>query len=156
MGSGKDTTGLGRWTWTQFHGRNGIVMRVICAYRPCTPSGVDKIFSVYAQHQRFFDEQLDDVCPRKAFIRDLFEELDTWIKQGDQAIVALDANKELRRSEVATAFHERNMREVLLQRDGRNTPPTTDNGSAVINGEYGQHPPLGLSEAATWQVARHY
>jgi hypothetical protein len=49
---------------------------------------------------------LDDICPRKAFIRDLFAEMDTWIEQGEQIIVALDANEELRRGEVATAFHE--------------------------------------------------
>jgi hypothetical protein len=115
MGSGKDITGLGRCTWTLFHGQNGIVMRVVCAYRPCTPSGMDKIFSVYTQHQWFFDKQLDDICPRKAFIRDLFEEVDTWIEQGEQILVALDANKELRRGQVATAFQERNMRELLLQ-----------------------------------------
>jgi hypothetical protein len=41
--------------------------------------------------------------------------MDTWIEQGEQIIVALDANEEPRRGEVATAFHERNMREVLLQ-----------------------------------------
>ena len=89
--------------------------RVVCAYRPCAPTGTDKIFSVYAQQQRFFDEHLEDICPRKAFIRDLFVEMDTWIEQGEQIIVALDANEELRRGEVATAFHEQNMREVLLQ-----------------------------------------
>jgi len=32
--SGQDTTGLGRWTWTRYRGRNGVVLRVISAYRP--------------------------------------------------------------------------------------------------------------------------
>jgi hypothetical protein len=57
MGSGRDATGLGRWTWTRFRGRNGITTRIICAYRPCIPAGANKVCSVYAQHQRFFDEQ---------------------------------------------------------------------------------------------------
>ena len=95
MGSGRDSTGLGRWTWTRFRGRNGIATRIVCAYRLCTPAGSDKVFSVYAQHQRFFDDQRDDICPREAFIRDLCEELDEWIAQGDQVIVALDANEEI-------------------------------------------------------------
>ena len=32
MGSGRDSTGLGRWTWTRFRGRNGIATRIVCAY----------------------------------------------------------------------------------------------------------------------------
>ena len=35
---------------------------------------------------------------------------------------------------MATAFQERNLREALLSRHGRNAPPTTDNGSSVIDG----------------------
>jgi hypothetical protein len=86
---------------------NGIATRIVCAYQPCIPAGLDKVFSVYA-HQRFFDNHLDDICPREAFIRDLCKELDEWIAQGDQVIVALDANEDLRRGPVATAFQERN------------------------------------------------
>jgi hypothetical protein len=93
MGSGRDSTGLGRWTWTRFHGRNGIATRIVCAYQPCIPVGSDKVFSVYVQHQLFFDDQLEDICPREAFIRDLCEELDEWIAQGDQVIVVLDASE---------------------------------------------------------------
>jgi hypothetical protein len=95
MGSGWDSTGLGQWAWTHFQRQNGIVTRVICAYRPCALAGSDKVFSVYTQHQCFLDEQLDDICPREAFIWDLCTDLDAWIEQGEQLIVALDANKDL-------------------------------------------------------------
>jgi hypothetical protein len=122
MSSGRDATGLGRWTWTRFRGRNGIITRIICAYRPCIPTGTNKVYFVYAQHQRFFDEQRDDICPRQAFIRDLCAELDSWIEQGEQIIVALDANEELRSGPVATALQKRNLREVILARHGRNAP----------------------------------
>ena len=143
MGSGRDTTGLGHWTWTRFRGRNGIITRIICAYRPCIPAGVNKVFSVYAQHQRFFDERLDDICPWEAFIRDLCADLDSWLEQGEQLIVALDANEDLRSGPVATAFQARNLWEVLLTRHGRNAPPTTDNGSAVIDGIWAT-PSIGI------------
>jgi hypothetical protein len=134
MGSGRDSTGLGRWAWTRFRGQNGIITRVVCAYRPCAPADTDKTLSVYAQQQWYFDEQLDDICPREAFIRDLSEDLDNWIGQGEQVIVALDANEDLRRGPMSMAFQQCNMREVLLTRHGKNAPPTTDNGSAVIDG----------------------
>jgi hypothetical protein len=104
---------------------------------------LDKVFSVYAQQQHFLDEQLDDVCPREAFIRDLCTEMDEWIEQGEQLIVALDANEDLRSGPVAMAFKQRDMREVLLMRHGRNAPPTMDNGSSVINGIWAT-PAIGI------------
>ena len=61
------------------------------------------MFSVYAQHQRYFDEQCDDICPREAFIRDLCAALDSWLEWGEQLIVTLDANEDLRNGPVATA-----------------------------------------------------
>ena len=126
--------GLGQWTSTRFRGRNGIITRIVCAYWPCAPTGTDKIFSVYAQHQRYFDEQRDDICPREAFIRDLCVALDIWLERGEQLIVALDANEDLRNGPVATALQSHNLREVLLTKHGQNAPPTTDNGSSVIDG----------------------
>jgi hypothetical protein len=134
MEAGRDSSGLGRWTWTRYRGRNNITTRVICAYRPCFPTGSDKSFSVYTQHQRYFDERNDDICPREAFIRDLSGELDHWLLTGDQIIIALDANEDMRTGAVATAFRSRHLREVILDRHGNNAPPTTDNGSTVIDG----------------------
>ena len=60
--------------------------------------------------------------------------LDFWLEQGEQLIVALDANEDLWNGPVATALQSCNLREVLLTKHGQNAPPTTDNGSAVING----------------------
>jgi hypothetical protein len=114
MEAGRDASGLGRWTWTRYRGRNNITTRVICAYRPCLPTGTDKSLSVYAQHQRFFDERNDDICPREAFIRDLCGELDQWLITGDQIIIALDANEDMRTGAVATAFCSQHLWEVIL------------------------------------------
>lgn len=33
--SGRDASGLGRWTYMTFQGRNGITTRVVCGYNPC-------------------------------------------------------------------------------------------------------------------------
>ena len=35
----KDFTGLGRWGWTQFNGRNGMHLRVFIVYYPCKTMG---------------------------------------------------------------------------------------------------------------------
>ena len=39
QGSGRDETGLGRWTWVRFRGKNSIHTIVISAYRPCKNCG---------------------------------------------------------------------------------------------------------------------
>ena len=57
-----------------------------------------------------------------------------WFEWGEQLIVALDANEALQNGPVATALQSHNLHEVLLTKHGQNAPPTTDNGSAVIDG----------------------
>jgi hypothetical protein len=71
MGSNRDPTGLGRWNWTKYRGHQGIVFWFACGYWPCLPTGDDKALSVYAQHQKYFDDEKDNVCPREAFTRHL-------------------------------------------------------------------------------------
>ena len=39
MGKGIDMSNLGRWSWTTFQGKEGRVLRVITAYRPCNIGG---------------------------------------------------------------------------------------------------------------------
>ena len=133
-GGKRDPTGLGRWIDTPYRGRNGMVMRVVCAYRPCVPSGDRSSQSVYAQHQQYFDGKRDDVCPRKAFIRDLGKEITKWLAAGDQIIICLDANEDMKQGKVAEAFQAKGLREVILEKHGMNAPPTTDNGSLTIDG----------------------
>jgi len=109
MGSGRDGTGLGRWTWMQYRGWNGLILQAICAYRPCMPSGMNKVFSVYAQHGRYFDMLKDDVCPWHAFVRDIGKELDAWLEMGNHIVIALDANEDMRQGPVSDAFRKRGL-----------------------------------------------
>ena len=46
-----DPTGLGRWSWLMFEGRNKHRTRVISAYNPCKSKGQE---TVYMQHSRYF------------------------------------------------------------------------------------------------------
>jgi len=63
-----------------------------------------KVFSVYAQHRRYFDEKKDNVCPRQASVRDIGKEMEDWLNMGDQIVVALDANEDMRQGPVLDAF----------------------------------------------------
>ena len=91
--SGADLSGLGRWSWTRYRGRGNVTLRVISAYRPCLSHGP---LTVYAQHQNYFDSKDIEGCPRDLFTSHLLEELDTWIASGDQIILMMDANEDIR------------------------------------------------------------
>jgi len=73
------------------------------------PSGMNKVFSVYAQHWRYFDMLKDDVCPQHAFVRDIGNELDEWLEMGNQIVIALDANEDMRHGPVSDAFCKRGL-----------------------------------------------
>jgi hypothetical protein len=96
--------------------------------------GAGNEHSVYAQHQWYFDEKRDNICPREAFTRDLCEELNLWLVMGDQVVIALDSNDDMKQGMVEKAFCGRNLCKVIMEWHGQNAPPMTDNGLRVING----------------------
>jgi hypothetical protein len=83
---------------------------------------------VYAQHQRYFDAKRDDICPREAFTRDLCKELNLWLAMGDQVVIALDSNNDMKQGTVEKAFCGRNLCKVILEWHRWNAPPMMDNG----------------------------
>jgi hypothetical protein len=50
----------------------------------------------YSQQVNFLDANDNDRCPRQAFLDDLKKEIDRWVQEGDQVIVMLDANGDVR------------------------------------------------------------
>jgi hypothetical protein len=127
--SGADLSGLGRWSWTRYQGRGNVTLRVISAYRPCQSQGP---LTVYAQHQNHFDSQDIEGCPRDLFTAHLLEELETWISQGDQLILMIDANEDVRTFQ--RVFQPIGLREALLHRHGQNAPATFNGASDPIDG----------------------
>ena len=75
--TGHDPSGLGRWSWTRYRGRNGVILRVISAYRPVlNQSGA---LGVYNQHKFYMDNNNDDRCPRQAMLEDLSANIKPWM-----------------------------------------------------------------------------
>jgi hypothetical protein len=89
--SGEDETGMGRWVWTLFAGRNNIKLRVISGYRP-NPDQSDRPGTVYSQQERHLRSIRDTRDPRRAFIKDLERQLEHWMEDGNLIIIGLDAN----------------------------------------------------------------
>ncbi len=120
-GTGSDPSGLGRWTWSLYRGKNQRLLKVYTAYRPNPPSGP---FSVYAQHQLFFTSQNNDRCPRKVFLEDISADIQQSSEEGAHILVMLDGNEDMRLSSIASYFSRLHLREVILSKHGTSAPST--------------------------------
>lgn len=124
IGKGQDKLGLGCWTWVRYQGKDNIMLCIFTAYRPNPPS--EGPFTVYAQHWTYFNTIDDDRCPREAFITGLVIAIQESLQEGDNIIVMLDGNEDMRSGALSNAFHTCTLREVILEKHGPNTPSTYD------------------------------
>jgi hypothetical protein len=122
IGQGKDPTGLGRWIWTRYRGRNNTTLKIFSAYRPKPPS--EGPFTVHAQHRAYFNSSGEDRCPRRAFLEDICKDISIAQNEGDNTIVMLDGNQDMRKGELYEAFTSCNLHEAIIQRHGTNKPST--------------------------------
>jgi hypothetical protein len=97
--SGSDETGMGRWVWTLYAGRNNMQLRVISGYRP-NPDHHDRPGTVYSQQERYLRSIQDNPDPRRAFIKDLETGLKKWMNERNLILIGMDANDNVRTGEV--------------------------------------------------------
>jgi hypothetical protein len=90
---------------------------VITAYRPNPPSGP---FTVYAQHNSYFHSIGKPICPRQAFLRDLRSSIDKFLQEGDQVILLIDGNSNMKAGDLKNMLSSCTLREVILERHGLN------------------------------------
>jgi hypothetical protein len=86
---------------------------------------------VYAQHQTYFDSQDIEGCPHELFTIYLLMEVETWLQQGDQLILLMDTNEDIR--SFHHAIQHTGLQEAILSRHGTNAPATFDGGSDQID-----------------------
>ena len=92
--TGADETGLGRWAWVQYRGKNKTSARVISVYQPHKPA--DETLhpkSVYRQQQRYWMNKKSDMCPLTHFQDDLCMLLQKWIRNHERIVLLIDANE---------------------------------------------------------------
>jgi len=90
--SRSDDTGLGRWAWTRFWGKQGAFIHVISCYRPVHNDKGPR--SVYNQHRRFFLQSRNHTCPRQQFLLDLKKCITQWQEDGDIIVIGGDWNED--------------------------------------------------------------
>jgi hypothetical protein len=119
---GKDSSNLGRWSWTKLQGKNDHNLTILVAYRPNPPSA--GVMGVYSQHSKYFNYVNRDVFPREAFIIDLRDEILQLQETGTHLIIMLDGNEDMRSGHLSKALTSLHLREAILQKHGNTTPST--------------------------------
>jgi Reverse transcriptase (RNA-dependent DNA polymerase) len=149
VASGQDSTGLGRWAWTQYQGKHGQSVRVVTAYRCNRPTPFAG--SVYNQQKAYFEAKDDDRNPRDAFWEDLVNEIRPWMEghfpnaMTDQArqarpmgrdhvVVAMDMNEDVREHVAVRHLSQLGLKEIITHRHGQSGPRTCNRGSTPIDG----------------------
>ena len=133
---GTDDTGLGRWCWARFRGKDNHTTRVISAYQPCR-ANKRKLRSVYEQHRRYFRSKRIRGCPRAMFKKDLITAMKEWRAEGDRLILMLDANEDLNRGPLQRKLRsELQMRDLIRERSNKAGPKTYFRGSTQIDGAF--------------------
>ena len=151
--SGADETGLGRWSFLQLEGHKGKRVRIISAYNPCrTPT--HHYNTVYSQHKRYFNENKQDVCPRRQFRRDLCSFITTCLNEGESIVLLIDCNENLSKMHALQqqlTYEPLYLIDPIRLRHGdlENLPPTTDKGSYPIDSIF-VSPDLVNIEAGGW------
>jgi exonuclease III len=114
MGSGIDPSGLGRWTWSRYRGKGGMTLRIASVYCPCV--NTTGPLSVYKQHITHLQNTNDDRNPRKAFLEDLKQEMETWQAEGDQMLICGDLNHEVTEPAITNLFSHFSMHNLIYDR----------------------------------------
>jgi hypothetical protein len=101
--SGKDDTGLSRWTVMTLQCVDACP-RIVCGYNPCGNNCPDS-GTVYQQRRGFFiTQRQNNDCPRKLFCEDLITQLRKRQAKGDCLIVCLDANEDIYKKSLGKAL----------------------------------------------------
>ena len=133
--NGVDNTGLGRWSWMSFEGKQNHKTRIISAYNPCKSYGDE---TVYMQHKRYFTSKGLDICPREQFIHDLTDQIKKWQRHNEQIVLMIDGNENFAR---LGPLHSALLRECRLvdpirlayQNAHTSLPATSSTGSVPID-----------------------
>ena len=134
MTTGKDETGLGRWAWTRYQGSQNITLRVITAYRPV--ANKKGPLSVWNQQKTFFDKTNREGNPRDLFTIDLLSDIRTWKECGDQIVLMLDVNDDVRNCDFSTQMLTIGLEETITSQHGDMGPSTYERGTRPIDGIY--------------------
>ncbi len=122
---GRDESGLGRWSWLRFRGKQHSVTRVVTVYCPVKSHGPN---TVYSQHLEHLGKD-----PIIAFWEDLSAEIDKWQSAGDRLVVMGDWNYDVQSKEFIEWCEAHDLHNGLSSIYGTKSPATHNAGTKTID-----------------------
>jgi len=133
---GKDSSGLGRWVWIDFVGRENHTTRVYTAYRPGNkPPKTSKRTTVYHQHAQYIKDHKLNTNPWDMFDEDIVTDIEKN-KESKNIILMLDINQDAITGSFNTRMNELGLFNAFITRPQGNLPPTHHRGSRPISAIY--------------------
>jgi hypothetical protein len=133
---GKDTYGLGRWSWMLYSNNDGHHTRVIVAYSACKNNKKDSRTTYQQQRQFFITQHHVVTCPNKLFRVHLLDQLAKWLMALDRIIIFIDHNKHTYNGPLGQALANTSglaLQKVVLQHTGKRTGTIFFQGSKLID-----------------------
>eukprot|EP00956_Cyclotella_meneghiniana_P026049 scaffold55510_cov37-Cyclotella_meneghiniana.AAC.1 len=133
---GVDESGLGRWTYMEFKGEEGISTVIVSGYVPCKNKR-DNSGTTYQQHRRYFaKKEKKDEEPRRRFLSDLLKLLASWKEEGKKLVICLDANENIYKNIIGRTLTDPeglDLKESFLRANGTKLGATHFRGSRPID-----------------------
>jgi hypothetical protein len=145
-----DPENLGRWASILTEGKGTHSTRYVAGYMPCKSTKGTK--TVYVQHQEHFRRQKTDREPFQAMMEDFHRTLSAWCDAGENIVLGMDANGDVRNGPVALMLQSLGFQEQITSRHGHDPPPqplTMRTSRASPLTASGQTSAMDNSDAAT-------
>lgn len=133
---GEDPTGLGRWSWIEFRGRDEMLTRIYTAYRPGSkPSGDTQRTTVYHQHARYIRRNKLNAEPRQLFDNDIYLELKAQLTKSNVALM-IDVNQDVVTGHFTQRMQKIGLINIIAEKIETTLPGTHHRGSKPISAIY--------------------
>ena len=135
---GQDETGLGRWSWLEFRGKDEHVTRVYTAYRPGGKPNKKTTAhtTVYEQHIRYIrDKEEKDMDPRTYFDKSISNEIKSII-HNTNIVLMIDVNQNVVTGTFTKLMEEIGLQSIFKRLDMKDLPPTHHRGRHPISTIY--------------------
>ena len=123
--SGRYLSGIGRWSWQEFRGKDNASTRIATFYTTVPPAQRWGPGFVYSQHLTLFNTKNIRICPRTRFLHNIKEKIDKWKVVGYQIILMGNFNDYILSQISCRFFAKLGLRELISEKHGEEGPGTT-------------------------------
>ena len=111
---GSDPSNLGRWTWVRCGEKGRLNTTFFSVYRPCAPH-TSAGSTTFDQHLRHIKSD----NPREQILIDLEEEIKKFQIKGDNIIIGMDANENVKGRRISRFMDALNLKDAILSLHGK-------------------------------------